>query len=367
MIDAAAHFSHSYGEARERFLKAASARQCALAVRTHPDARGPDGGGLAIDVATGGDAAARAVLIVSSGTHGVEGYAGSGIQTAWLEDADAQRAIDGKGVRIVLLHALNPWGFAHDARGDDDNVDLNRNFRDFGAPQPANEGYARLHRVLVPERWPPSLASQARLWMAVLRQGPRAVQAAISRGQYEFADGLFYGGAAPSWSNRMLHALIGAAVAGASAVGWVDLHSGLGRRAQCELIFNGRNDAVDLARARRWWGERVTSMYDGSSASSDLAGTNFAALDAAGVASAVAVTIEAGTHSPRVVLDALRARQWLRNHPGAAPALHKTILAQSRDAFYVDTDAWKNAVYAAAREALLRGVDALNREAATRR
>ncbi len=363
MTGAAAHFSRSYREARDRFLGAARACRFETIARIHPDARGPDGGELAIDVAVGGDAAARAVLIVSSGTHGVEGYGGSGIQTAWLHDDDARRAIEGKGVRIVMLHALNPWGFAHDARGDENNVDLNRNFRDFGAPQPSNPGYARLHPLLVPSGWPPSLADQARLWLAVRRVGRRAAQDAISRGQCEHADGLFYGGEAPSWSNAMLRALIHRQSAGCVAAGWVDLHTGLGKRAHGELIFNGRHDANDLARARRWWGDAVTSMYDHSSVSTEVVGANFAALDGSEAKLRAGATLEFGTHSPRVVLDGLRARQWLRNHPDAAPALRRSILAQSRDAFHIDTDVWKSAVYVRARAILMQGVQSLSREA----
>jgi hypothetical protein len=364
MIDAAAHFSQNYGEARDRFLGAARARGCRLAAHVHPDAKGPDGGELAIDVATAGDDDARAVLFISSGTHGVEGHAGSGIQHAWLHDDEAWRRIDGQRVRVVLLHALNPWGFAHDARGDENNVDLNRNFRDFSVAQGVNEGYAALHPLLVPEAWPPPWTTEARLWLAILRQGTRSVQAAISRGQCEFADGLFYGGAAASWSNETLRAIVGGEARGRAAVGWVDLHTGLGRRGAAEVIFNGRNDARDLARARRWWGDRVTSMYDGSSVSIDVAGSNYQALHAAAIESSAAVTVELGTRPPRVVLDALRARQWLCNHPDVPAAQRRAILAQSRAAFHVDDDVWKNAVYAGARDVLLQGVDALHREVA---
>ncbi|MEP7063355.1 MAG: M14 family metallopeptidase [Betaproteobacteria bacterium] len=367
MIDAAARFPHSYGEARDRFVAAARARGCEVSTRMHPSARGPDGGALSIDVAAEGDAGAPTVLIVSSGTHGVEGYGGSGIQAAWLGDDAARREVDSARVRIVLLHALNPWGFAHDARGDEDNVDLNRNFRDFARPQSANAGYAKLHPLLLPQHWPPTWVDDARLGWAIVRNGRRAVQEAVSRGQGEFADGLFYAGRAPSWSNRMLRALIGEHVAGRAAVGWVDLHTGLGRDGRCEVIFNGRNDARTLARARQWWGERVTSMNDGSSVSTDVSGANFAALDAAGIERSAGVTLEVGTRPRRAVLDALRARQWLRHQADTAPSLRDDILRQSRDAFYVDTDAWKNAAYGSARAILLQGAGALAREAGATR
>lgn len=364
MGGAAAHFSRSYAEARDRLLALATRRRCTIRSRRHPSSRGADGEVLAMDAVAHGDVAARAVLVVSSATHGVEGLAGSGIQSALLDDERVLRELDATGVRLVLLHAINPWGFAHDARGDDGNVDVNRNFRDFAAVLPRNAAYARLHATLVPPLWPPSIGNEIHLLLAVMRAGGReAFKDAISRGQCEFADGLFYGGREPCWSNRMLREAIAEAGRHASAVGWIDLHTGLGRRGHGEMIFNGHHRAQDLARARQWWGAGVTSMYDMSSVSSEVAGANFAALDALASEgkTCAAITIEFGTRSQRVVLGALRARQWLTNHPDAPASRRRTILRASRDAFYVDEDGWKDALYTTTRDAVLRGAAALRR------
>ena len=51
----------------------------------------------------------KKLLIHISGTHGVEGFAGSAIQSA-LMDSDAVR--DGEAPSVMLVHALNPYGFA---------------------------------------------------------------------------------------------------------------------------------------------------------------------------------------------------------------------------------------------------------------
>jgi hypothetical protein len=37
-----------------------------------------------------------------------------------------------------------------------------------------------------------------------------------------------------------------------------------------ERIFACRDDAAALVRAKAWWGERITSIYDGSSTSALL-------------------------------------------------------------------------------------------------
>ena len=49
----------------------------------------------------------------------------------------------------MLLHALNPYGFAWDRRVNEDNADINRNFVDFTHP-PENEAYEALAAEIAP-------------------------------------------------------------------------------------------------------------------------------------------------------------------------------------------------------------------------
>ena len=74
-----AHFPADYAAARRRFLAAAEARGARIDTRPIP-ARGPRGEELALDVAYIGPAFPERLLVVSSGIHGVEGFAGSAIQ-----------------------------------------------------------------------------------------------------------------------------------------------------------------------------------------------------------------------------------------------------------------------------------------------
>ncbi len=85
-----------------------------------------------------------------------------------------------------------------------ENVDLNRNFQDFSQPLPVNEAYREVQPLLAARRWPPSPHNQAATWHVHPRRGEAAYQAAITRGQHEFADGLFFGGTSPTWSNQTL-------------------------------------------------------------------------------------------------------------------------------------------------------------------
>lgn len=116
-------FSPDYRLARQRFRDAA--RAAGFALEEHPiEQEGPRGEVLTIDVARKGPPRPRSVLAVSSGTHGVEGFFGSAVQLAWLESGAALPAEDA----ALLIHAVNPFGFAWVRRVNEDNVDLNRNF-----------------------------------------------------------------------------------------------------------------------------------------------------------------------------------------------------------------------------------------------
>ena len=163
----------------------------------------------------------------------------------WRAKARAQR------VAVLYLHALNPYGFAHLRRVTHENVDLNRNFVDFSQPLPANPAYSALHPVLLPPEWPPGEANTQALLDLLNAHGLQALQAAITRGQYQHPDGLYFGGTAPTWSNRTLRAVLRREGARAERIAWVDLHTGLGPSGHGERIHAGRDEAQALARARR--------------------------------------------------------------------------------------------------------------------
>jgi len=351
------HFSASYAEARRKFIAAARGR--ALAVETHllPERVGIDGEPLATDVALLGVRHPGGLLFITSATHGIEGYCGSGVQIALLHDDDFVRAADDARVPIAFVHAVNPFGFSRGRRVNEDNVDLNRNFRDFNLPPPANAAYAEVHGLLIPPTWPPSAEHEAKSSAYIAAHGARAFQQAVTGGQYAFPDGLFYGGVRPTWSNRTVRAMLRRHTHGRRRLGWIDIHTGLGPRGHGEKIFAGRNNAQELARARTWWGSGVTSIYDESSSSAELTGLMFnATYDECPGVECVGIGLEFGTLPLPAMLQALRADHWLHVHPEAAPALHAAIGKQMRDAFYVDASDWKEQVYAQTREAALAAI-----------
>src|SRR5580704_16955440 len=150
-LNSAESFSADYQGARARFRAAAAAAGGALDAVANPN-RGPDGGELATDVAWFGPRTAEKVLVMVSGTHGVEGFCGSGAQVDWLTRGEA--ASLPAGVAALLVHAINPYGFAWLRRVTEENVDLNRNWLDFASNRrPENPGYDELADAAVPETW----------------------------------------------------------------------------------------------------------------------------------------------------------------------------------------------------------------------
>jgi Protein of unknown function (DUF2817) len=358
-MTAARFFAQTYGEARAKFLAASKAAGLAVQSHAHP-LTGFDGEALAMDVVRSGATDAKSLLLITSACHGVEGFCGSGVQNALLADAgflaDAQRA----GVSVLFVHALNPYGFSYWQRTTHENVDLNRNWQDFSQPLPRNSAYGDIAHLVLPPTWPPSAEVNAALAAYASQHGARALQTAVSGGQYAHPDGLFYGGTAPTWSQLALRQVLKEHGRWCNRLGWIDLHTGLGPNGHGERIFACRDDAAALTRARAWWGAHVTSIYDGSSSSALLSGLMWlGAYQECPQAEYTGIALEYGTVPLEETIDALRCGHWHQNHPEAPAAARAAARQRVRDAFYTDTDAWKQKIVEQGLQAAQQAVQGL--------
>ena len=167
-LDACQVYSTEYYEARDKFRRAANL----LAGRTNNDTTIhslPVTDDLTIDVAVIRGKKPGTVFH-SSALHGVEGYAGSAIQIAFLKLLLLADTQDGGGSNtmlptatnrptIVLIHAINPYGMLHYRRVNENNVDLNRNaISNFGRflkhRKPNIGNYDNFRDFVSPERAP---------------------------------------------------------------------------------------------------------------------------------------------------------------------------------------------------------------------
>jgi len=351
-------FSSSYAEARGRFVDAARAAGARVYEYRDPRQKGPQGEALCLDVAIAGPEDAERMLVAGSGTHGIEGYSGSAAQTAWLL-GDGPRRLP-KKTAMALFHAHNPWGFAHKARGTEENVDLNRNFVDHARAYPQNPGYADVHPIVTPETWDD--ATQAALFRGLdelrARVGEKAFSTAFNGGQFSHADGLYFGGRREQWANYAFREAVAKHVAHAKHAAIIDFHTGIGPWMEhIYLCFHPEGSAA-RKRARDWWGERAVNLAGVThKALADYQGVlidTFAAL--LPKADVTCIVVEFGTLERKEVQRANMAGRWLRYHGARHPAQAARVHAAFCEAFYPSDPRWRAAALEQSAEILERGL-----------
>lgn len=346
-------YSPDYVTARKRFL--AAAQDLRAVIQSHAlQAKGPDGELLAIDIAMLGDSEPERVVIVSSGLHGVEGFFGSAIQLCWLLTRGRHNPLSPR-TRLVLVHALNPFGFAWQRRWNENNVDLNRNFlndRSFIDSDPSysesRAAYARIASFLNPASPPSpreaySLKAVLKILVAgydarrrALQQGRPAPRHAAVRaigelglldlyktlpvGQYEYPTGLFYGGAHPEETVGIVRDRVPACVGRAVEVVHVDLHSGLGKYGEYRLLLIDKKQSDTERWVARCFGADVVEAWDDRSAYTARGLMLNDLRERLPDVRYHCFTAEFGTYSALRVLGALRAenRAHFFDRPGTA-------------------------------------------------
>ncbi len=230
-------------------------------------------------------------IIHSSGTHGVEGYLGSAVQIrflhelflrneALLQNKGQEKASEsGKVRKILLIHAVNPFGMRHHRRTNENNVDLNRNvlaadkIKTVIERDPNCFGYVDMDPVLNPINYSPTphqsgndLPEQSSyntinafmkeigaiasvigsIVKIITSKGYTNAKRTVVTAQYHKKAGVFYGGNG-RWENSIVavqHAINEFAGFGLSSgnadaqskVFWIDVHTGLGKYGSYTLI-----------------------------------------------------------------------------------------------------------------------------------
>lgn len=354
------YFSSSYVEARQKFLDTCTSVGAPVTHYLNPNGVGPHNEDLVTDVACIGPSNAELLYIVASATHGVEGFLGSGCQVGFLRERLFEERP--RNSSILFVHAMNPFGFAHVRRVNEDNVDLNRNFVNHTEPYPIKAEYELVHPFLVPEEWdgPSRASADGKISSLIETHGLAWYQSAVSSGQYLHSDGVFYGGQVPVWSNQNWRKILAKFAPGRLRIGFLDLHTGLGPYGYGEPMFLSWPDMIQYERARQWYGDDVTAPEAGDSTSAAVQGVVAASFKDVDVnAEITAIALEFGTVPVLEVLDAVRADNWLYVHGNPLSSMGKTIKRQIRDAFYCDEDDWKHLVWDRSVDIFRKGLSGL--------
>ena len=298
LMDPCQVFSETYDQARSRFRTLVEELQRIqsniildrLVVYVDPDTKKAYTTEIAVIPGT-----VPGLVVHTSGVHGVEGYAGSAIQLAFLQLLIQQQQPSSSSSKppsqqqvqlptLVLIHAVNPYGMAHYRRVNEHNVDLNRNgltqeqFQTFADPTTHynRAAYDKFDKTLFnPDQAPTWISANVEYWIkgvvALIQYGQPAVKAAMVGAQYHKPTGIFYGGSGqhnegggvePSlqllrdWWLRheaMTNGL--SLLLRNNSTTWIDVHTGLGPTGMDTLLSpTTTTDPQELiAQATKWF------------------------------------------------------------------------------------------------------------------
>lgn len=360
------YFSDSYREGREKFLTAC--RQAGLAVHshTHPTLEGPSGEDLCMDTVWIGPAGAARVLIFSCGTHGLEAAAGSATMLRWLDMNGSGKLPD--DMAVLLVHAVNPYGWAWAQRGNEDGIDLNRNFLTFVPPLPANPAYDDIHPLLlkagVNEQGLDAFASSFQELTA--DKGLNYALTGITSGQYDYPDGLSFGGNAQSWSCQTLYQVARTHLSRARKILHIDWHTGIGAYGKAHFILDEPKGSPAYGLLSSWWPDHdihCDDIVDGVSITYNgllVVGLRHE-ISTFSDAEVANVTIEWGTYEVHAMLQALVMDNWRAHHAaGADPALAEEVRTRLIERFYPQAEDWRRAVLTASEPIYDQAIQGLN-------
>ena len=328
----------------ELMFELAAARAGAVVERFPHPIPGPSGEALATAVTRIGPADAADVLVLISGIHGVEGFAGSGLQCGLLADPSAVPLPD--GLALVLVHSVNPWGMAWNRREDHENVDVFRNLLYHDAPITPDPLFDEIEAAIDLPSWGDPDRSDATRQALAERYGLGRLIAAIRRGQHHRPKGMTYHGTGPCWSTKTLHTIVDRYLAGVRRVAVIDVHTGFGAFGQGLVMSYEARDSAKYQRARRW----ITEDFYTPGGDDDIpahARAPFQFIEGRIPGSEVtAVILEFGTESPEVTRDLFPANAYHHLYGDPRSDAARAVGSRYRKFCYPETDQWKSAVWA---------------------
>lgn len=342
-VDLSARFARDYADARTKFLAATGLLGGRHRAYLNPN-RGPNGEELATDTGWFGPDQAEKVVVLVSATHGVEGYCGSGGQLDWLLGPGLSEFA--RDTALLVVHAINPHGFAWRRRVTEEGCDLNRNFVDFTKKLPDNAGYDELAEAMLPAELsgPVYEAAEAKIREFRAKHGEKTYHEARSGGQWKHRHGFFYGGEGPTWSRRTLEAIIADQnLSARRCVAVIDYHTGLGPHGYGEPICGHEPGTSNLEVARRWYGDSLTVPSLGTSSSVVKQGLSERGWQRLLGEKFVYVALEYGTYPPDASRRSMQEDHWFHRRGNVdwnAPDVQRTKQALKRH-FYPGTRDWQ--------------------------
>ena len=195
------------------------------------------------------------LIVLTTGVHGMEGYIGSVMLDVFFEEI--YPTLDTADTGVLIVANVNPYGMKYLRRYNENNVDLNRNFiRDWESfDLSSNKEYPKVEGFLQPEGeiknafWH-EVGFYLKLAKEAIFTGADTISDALLTGQYEYAEGVYYGGTGDEASTVYLKGVFADCLDGEyENIIHVDIHSGYGPRYNM-VIFNSVQDPTTEAEAK---------------------------------------------------------------------------------------------------------------------
>ena len=184
------------------------------------------------------------LIVITTGVHGIEGYIGSVmLDVFWTEIYESE--INKANTGVLVVANVNPYGMKYHRRYNENNVDLNRNFildwESFDTT--VNKDYPKVDTFLGPDDTMGNIVGHelsfyGSMIKELIEDGADTISNALLGGQYEYAEGVYYGGNGDEASTAYLKDVFKQTLeSDYENIVHIDVHSGYGPRYNM-VIFN---------------------------------------------------------------------------------------------------------------------------------
>ena len=208
------------------------------------------------------------LVVLTTGVHGIEGYIGSVMLDVFWEEIYSTE-IDKSNTGVLVVANVNPYGMKYHRRYNENNVDLNRNFiLDWDSfDTTVNKDYPKVDSFLGPQSemgnafWHEA-GFYGSLVVEVVQDGADVISNALLGGQYEYPEGVYYGGNGDEESTTYLKNVFKQTLESEyDNVVHIDIHSGYGPRYNM-VIFNSVFETMNEAESVELFGYNNVIAYD---------------------------------------------------------------------------------------------------------
>ena len=210
------------------------------------------------------------LIVLTTGVHGMEGYIGATMLDVFFQDV--YPTLDPADTGVLVVANVNPYGMKYFRRYNENNVDLNRNFiLDWDSFDLAsNTEYPKVDTFLGPTgKIGNGLWHEVGFYLSLAKtavtEGADTVSDALLTGQYEYPQGVYYGGNGDEVSTVYLKDVFNQCLdSDYENIVHIDIHSGYGPRYNM-VIFNSVYETMNEKESQEAFGYDYVIAYDSES------------------------------------------------------------------------------------------------------